>query len=385
MINITNKDECCGCSACVQICPKQCISFNEDLQGFRYPSIDADICINCGLCSKVCPFFNHGRQNVHMGVFAAVNSDDEIRIRSSSGGLLSLLAQQIIIEGGIVFGARFDENWEVKHDWAETIEQIAMFRGSKYVQSRIEGCYKTVQSFLNEGRTVLFSGTPCQILGLKNFLIKEYDNLITVGIVCHGVPSPLIWRDYLKTIKGQNRIKTISTRYKDTSWRNYKYCIVGINNNVLVNESSSKNIYHKIFLNNLSIRPSCFNCPAKGGYSRCDIILGDCWGIEHFFPDIDDDKGISCVICESQKGMDYIHRLNCSFWELRYDDYKKYNSCIEDSTKRPIHYFDFWDQYIRDGFPTLKKYSTDNKSIICRLLDKFKSYENRCNNILGGK
>ena len=223
MINITNKDECCGCSACVQICPKQCISFNEDLQGFRYPSIDADICINCGLCSKVCPFFNHGRQNVHMGVFAAVNSDDEIRIRSSSGGLFSLLAQQIIIEGGIVFGARFDENWEVKHDWAETIEQIAMFRGSKYVQSRIEGCYKTVQSFLNEGRTVLFSGTPCQILGLKNFLIKEYDNLITVGIVCHGVPSPLIWRDYLKTIKGQNRIKTISTRYKDTSWRNYKY------------------------------------------------------------------------------------------------------------------------------------------------------------------
>ena len=201
MIHILDKHSCCGCAACVQACPKQCISFNEDEQGFRYPLVDESICIDCGLCEKVCPVIHQLDAKKPLKVYAAQNPNEEIRLKSSSGGIFTMLAESVIDEGGVVFGAQFDKNWEVEHAYTESKEGLAAFRGSKYLQSRTGETYKQTRDFLKAGRSVLYSGTSCQIAGLKKFLRKEYENLITVDVVCHGAPSPLVWRTYLDDFK----------------------------------------------------------------------------------------------------------------------------------------------------------------------------------------
>ena len=180
MIDKKEKNNCCGCGACVQICPKQCISMAADNEGFLYPQVNSAICIDCGLCEKVCPVINQSAPREPLVVYAAKNNNEDIRLKSSSGGIFTLLAEKVIEEGGVVFGAKFDADWNVIHDYTETIEGLAAFRGSKYVQSIIDDNFKTAKQFLNNGRKVLFSGTPCQIAGLKKYLRKEYDNLLVV-------------------------------------------------------------------------------------------------------------------------------------------------------------------------------------------------------------
>lgn len=201
MISIQDKDKCCGCAACVQVCPKQCFSFEEDKEGFRYPVADRIKCIDCGLCEKVCPVINQYEATNPIKVYAAINKDEVIRMQSSSGGIFTLLAEKVIREGGVVFGAAFDENWEVQHTYVETIKDLAKLRTSKYVQSRMEDNYQRAKAFLKQGRKVMFTGTSCQIAGLKHFLRKDYDNLLAVDVICHGVPSPMVWRDYLLEIQ----------------------------------------------------------------------------------------------------------------------------------------------------------------------------------------
>ena len=199
MIEIKDKSQCCGCNACVQRCPKQCIA-SEDEEGFLYPEVDEAICIDCGLCENVCPVINQADARIPLQVYAAKNTDEKIRMHSSSGGVFSILAEQTIKQGGVVFGARFDENWEVKHDYTETIDGVSVFRGSKYVQSKTGDTFKQAEQFLKQNRKVLFSGTPCQIVALKRYLKKEYENLLLVDFICHGVPSPGVWRKYLKQV-----------------------------------------------------------------------------------------------------------------------------------------------------------------------------------------
>ena len=183
----------------------------EDHEGFLYPEGDSTVCIDCGMCEKVCLVINPNEPREPLAVYAAKNTNEKIRLKSSSGGIFTLLAEQIISEGGVVFGAKFDEHWNVIHSYAEKQESLEDFRGSKYVQSVIGDNYKYVKQFLLEERKVLFSGTPCQIAGLKRYLQKEYENLLTVEVVCHGVPSPKVWRDYLdykraKRVTGKNSV-----------------------------------------------------------------------------------------------------------------------------------------------------------------------------------
>lgn len=207
MIYIKDKKDCCGCSACVQRCPKQCISLHEDAEGFLYPNVDENICIGCGLCEKVCPVVNQSDEHEPLAVYAAMNPDESIRMQSSSGGVFTLLAEKVLAEGGVLFGACFNERWEVVHDFVETKEELARFRGSKYVQSKVGDTFRLAEDFLKQGRTVLYSGTPCQIAGLKLFLRKSYDNLLAVDFICHGVPSPGVFRTYL-----QNEINRCAAR-----------------------------------------------------------------------------------------------------------------------------------------------------------------------------
>lgn len=342
MIKIKEKNQCCGCSSCIQICPKQCISFEEDCEGFRYPQVDTTKCIDCGLCEKVCPELASLSPREPHEVYAAVNQNEEIRLASSSGGIFTHIAEQIISRGGVVFGARFNKEWEVVHDYTETIEGLTAFRGSKYLQSKIGLSYQQAEQFLKAGRDVLFSGTPCQIAGLKLFLRKEYPNLLTVDFVCHGVPSPLVWRYYLNEQRESSKttIASINFRDKSTGWKGFSLTLYNHQNAIYTNRFY-KDTYMQAFLANLTLRPSCYACPAKAGRSQSDITIGDFWGIEKIKPEIDDNKGVSLVILNNKKDISLFS--NCSLQEMTYKDVITGNKSIEQSSKfHPSRQFFFW-------------------------------------------
>lgn len=390
MIKILYKYNCCGCAACVQVCPQQCISFNEDEQGFRYPLVDENCCIDCGLCEKVCPVINQADVKKPLNVYAAKNPSDEIRLKSSSGGIFTLLAETIINEGGVVFGAQFDENWEVQHAYAETKEELEVFRGSKYLQSRIGNTYKQAKEFLKAGRKVLYSGTSCQIAGLKKFLRKEYDNLITVDVVCHGAPSPLVWRRYLENIKkcpkctavnniicsskDKNPVITgVSFRDKSTGWKKYSFVLrgkceseedknlvcssvqTGDKGNVLLQETFDRNLFMQIFLKNLCLRPSCSICPAKKGKCGSDITLADYWGISAINPDWDDDKGTSLVLLNSENGCNIWNHLDVNYVSTTYEEGLRYNPSLEHSVHFTRYVPAFWEIFYSKEENALKK------------------------------
>lgn len=314
MINIKNKQDCCGCFACTQRCPKQCITMAEDEEGFLYPKIDISKCIDCHLCEKVCPVINQDEPRTPLNVYAAKNQNDQIRLDSSSGGIFTILAEQVINAGGVVFGACWDEEWNVKHDYAECLDNLSKFRSSKYLQSIIGDNYLKAEQFLKSGRTVLFTGTPCQIAGLKHFLRKDYDNLLAVEVICHSVPSSGIWQRYLderlQTLRwSKSDIKHISFRNKKTGWKGYSFVIENKNGNVF-SELGSKNAFMRGFLADLYTRPSCQACPVKQLKSGSDITLGDFWGIDFLMPEIDDDKGVSAIIINTEKGRKALHSVN---------------------------------------------------------------------------
>ena len=307
------NSNCCGCEACVQICPKQCISFEKDSEGFGYPHVKIDDCINCNLCESVCPFLSNPKERIPLQVFNSKATDETIRYFSSSGGVFSILAKQIIEKGGLVYGAQFDDDWNVKHTFSNTGEGIKKYRGSKYVQSRIADSFLNVKKKLNDGKLVLFSGTPCQVFALKLFLRKRYDNLITVDFVCHGVPSPKVWSSYLQFVKQRkkaDRISSINFRDKIKGWKQFSLSIgltKGNGEEFIFSEDLHENIYMQLFLNNISIRPSCFNCPVKCGKSGSDLTIADFWGIEHIAPETFDDKGNSLIMIYNPNILSYIN------------------------------------------------------------------------------
>lgn len=359
MIKIVNKQDCCGCSACVQRCPKHCITLKEDGEGFLYPHVNSDECIDCGLCEKVCPELHHGERHIPLEVYAAKNKDESIRMQSSSGGIFTLLAEKVIQEEGVVFGAAFDANWEVMHTYAETMEGLVDFRGSKYMQSRIGTAYQDAEYFLKQGRKVLFSGSPCQIKGLKLFLRKNYDNLIAVDFICHGVPSPKVWREYMKeTIarkSGKNSvlpypipckigIDTVDFRSKSTGWKKFSFALTlsetsveGVKNTVLLSSVFSENPFMRAFLADLILRPSCYSCPSKSGRSGSDLTIADYWAIPQVAPEFDDDKGVSLVLVQTEKGKSFYQSLKekTTFIVTSYQEAQGANGGFKEKT--PMH------------------------------------------------
>jgi len=302
MINITNKKECCGCSACAQRCPKKCITMKEDFEGFLYPNVNNAACVSCGMCEKVCPIQNKEEKDSFLGAYAAYANDIQLREKSSSGGIFSLCAERILDMGGVVFGAAFDEDFIVHHIKIDKMEELWKLQGSKYLQSCIGDTFKETEQFLKQGRTVLFSGTCCQIEGLKHFLGREYDNLLTIDVLCHGVPSPKLWKSYWDE---KNRLYgkglSVSFRNKESGWKQYSVKFT-FENGVVYKESFYTDSYMKLFLNNICLRPSCHDCKFKSLNRLSDISLGDSWGIEKYKPHMDDDKGTSVVLIHSEKG-----------------------------------------------------------------------------------
>lgn len=306
MAAVKKKENCYGCSACQQICPKQCIEMTEDTEGFLYPSINKEQCVDCGLCEKVCPIIqigNTNRDNEFVTAYIAYQRDEAIRRDSSSGGIFSVLADWVIDRGGVVFGAAFDENYMVHHISVTNKRELCLLRGSKYTQSRIENTYREVRHYLEIGRIVLFSGTGCQIAGLRNYLRKEYSNLILIDVLCHGVPTPKLWKLYLSEQEKSyaSAITTVDFRSKDTGWKNYSVQL-GFANHQVYQQEHSHDAYFRLFLSNICLRPSCYNCRFKEFPRGSDITLGDCWGVEKHSPEMDDDMGTSVVIVNSEKG-----------------------------------------------------------------------------------
>lgn len=377
MITITDKSQCCGCSACVQRCPKRCITMAEDEEGFLYPQVDTSKCVDCHLCEKVCPVISQDEARTPLEVYAAKNSDDDIRLKSSSGGIFTLLAEQTIKGGGVVFGACWDKDWNVKHDYIDNISDLQRFRSSKYLQGVIGDSYLKAEQFLKTGRKVMFTGTPCQISGLKHFLRKEYHNLLAVEVICHSVPSPGVWQQYLTTrlhtLKwNKSDIRNISFRDKKTGWKTYSFVIENKDGNSFI-ELSSKNAFMRGFLADLYTRPSCHACPAKQLRSGSDLTLGDFWGIESLMPEIDDDKGVSAIIVNSDKGKQVLHNINVELYEVQYDELTTRNPALVKSfpiTPKRIEFFKEDGSTFEEKVKRLAKKPFSMKTLAYRIVRK---------------
>lgn len=303
MITIVEPQNCTGCYSCSSICPEHCIAMQSDSEGFWYPTADRDTCVECGLCEKVCPMQRKAEVKNDPQAYACRNKDESVRLLSSSGGLFTLIAGQIISNRGVVFGASFNHDFTVSHSYVETMENLEGLRGSKYVQSKIGDTYKQIKGFLSQGQLVLFSGTPCQIGGLKAYLQNDYEKLFCVDIICHGVPSPEVWQKYVayREKRAKSPTRRISFRRKDEGWKRFSVSF-SFENNTEYLQTLDKDLYMQAFLRDICLRPSCHACNFKTLHRQSDITLADFWGIQHILPEMDDDKGTSLLLLNSNSG-----------------------------------------------------------------------------------
>lgn len=312
-IQEVKKDQCVGCNACRAVCPQQSITMQPDQEGFFYPIIDKTSCVDCSLCVNVCPSFSTPDLNNKLtspAVLAVWSTDALIRAKSSSGGVFSTLAEKVIKQNGIVFGAAFDSNLQLKHIAVHPGADLQPLRGSKYVQSDMEGVYEKAKEHLEKGDLVLFSGTPCQIAGLYSFLGKDHNNLLTCDLVCHGVPSPQVFQRYVNFLEKKFNAKALKFEFrnKQKGWKTYGVAVQFDNGKEYFATLNEDNFMIG-FLKNLYLRPSCYQCQFTGIPRIADITLGDFWGISRQCRDLDNDKGISLVLLNTRKGQKVFQKL----------------------------------------------------------------------------
>ena len=378
MIEFTNKFDCCGCTACYSICHHKAIDLITDEEGFSYPQINKDICTECGLCEKVCPIIKY-KSEPKIGrptIYAAINTNQEQYMQSSSGGIFILLCQYIISQKGIICGAKYDEDFIVKHSFAKTIEECKAFQGSKYVQSDIRNIFPQIKQYLDQQLLVLFSGTPCQIAGLKLYLRKEYKNLYTVDIICHGVPSPLVFQDYLKLIKGKNDI--ISINMKSKSKKKGTAIKIDFRNGKSTRQTIKTDLWNKLYFNHYIIRPSCHNCQFTHYNRTGDITIGDYWDVNKYYPNFHPNQMVSLVLTNSPQGVSLFNNISNS---LDFIPIKQEES-LQPQLQYPTHISpkrnEFWRNYQQKGFDFIArkylKYTLYNrikfhiKNIVSKLL-----------------
>lgn len=365
MISVSNKERCVGCTACASTCPKQCISMILDEEGFQYPSVNKDRCINCGICEKVCLFNRHPLLDKEFSDYSlgVVNKDDYIREKSSSGGLFSLLAEYVLNHGGIVFGVCVNEKMEVRHIAIENIHDLEYLRGSKYVQSNLTLIYPKVKNQLRSGRLVMFSGTACQISGLLSYLGEKKENLVCIDIACHGVASPAMFKQYIKTQENKAKAKAVNINFRDkiSGWKSYSVRIKFDGKEDYL-KPAYNDWYMKAYLSKLYLRPSCYACPVKGTKREADITLADFWGIERILPEKDDNKGCSFAIVHSEKGKKLMEKIKVQAMTFDVDltSAVQYNKAIVESSEKPVNRERFIEEMNKYGFlKTAKKFCRD--------------------------
>ena len=361
---VANK-KCIGCNVCSSVCPNHCISMREAKDGFEYPIIDKRECLNCKACINTCPVVNATEQKNSLSLsYAAYSKDEAIRMQSSSGGLFYCLAEKIIELGGVVFGATFDRDNRLVHRSCDHIDGLKSFCGSKYVQSHIGDCYYEAEKYLKDSRTVYYSGTPCQISALKHYLRKPYDNLITQDIICHGVPSPLVLKKYLNKRQSEvdSRTEMINFRNKDSGWEKYSITI-GFEDDSTYQCEYSRDAYMLAFLKNLSLRESCYHCSFRSKKRESDITLGDFWGINNILPQMNDDKGTSFIIINSEIGKKLFDLIddNIIFQSVDLDEALAANPSMTASVYQPIERSRFFRDIVNADFDyTVRKYLHSN-------------------------
>ncbi len=341
MLEIKDKTLCSGCGACAQACPKKCIEMKADGEGFLYPEINKNECIDCGICEKICPINSpKNTANQQAVAFAVVNNNEQARLDSSSGGTFSLIADSVIKRGGIVIGVGYGDGLKVEHKVVESKCEVQKLRGSKYVQSDVNGAFGKAKEMLEQGKLVLFTGTPCQIEGLYSYLRKDYQNLITQDIICHGVSSPLVWKNYLLYKQKEYGAKPVnaSFRNKNKGWSKFSMSL-WFENGKTYAKTLDKDIMLQAFLNNLCLRPSCYDCKFKQKIHKSDITLADFWGVEKVAPSLNDGKGISLAVINSEKGQALFDEIkqNALIKQIDYDQAIKYNSAVLSSVAVPAN------------------------------------------------
>lgn len=330
MIRILTKEDCCGCQACEQICPSRCICMKIDDEGFAYPHVEQNLCIDCGLCESVCPVLNRNVPRIPLKTFGAVAKIPQVVDESSSGGAFHDIATCILKQGGYVYGASFDEHYDLCQVCIRREEDLKELQGSKYIQSRNGDSYSKINQQLREGHKVLYCGTPCMVAGLKKYLHgNEYPNLITIDFICHGVPSPKLWQLFLKETLdsysvSHKDVAAISFRDKSKGWRDYRLAIELKSGKKIV-LGKNRNGYMKAFAANMSLRPSCYDCQVRKGRSHSDITISDFWDITYIRPDLDNNKGASLVMCNTKKGTDIFSEADMNFFEVEFEKALKHN------------------------------------------------------------
>lgn len=378
MIQITNKENCCGCSACVSICAKSAISFVQDSEGFNYPQVDLEKCIKCGLCEKVCPIKNRSTVNKSKETpleYKAVRiKDDKILAESSSGGAFSILANIIFSLAGCVCGVEYSKSGMPHHIIVDDPKELYRLRGSKYVQSDILGIYFQVKQRLINGQWVLFSGTPCQIDGLKHYLRKEYPTLLTVDLVCHSIPSPLIYKEYMSycSKKLGHEIVSIDMRYKRTyGWsKRYSYRFHFANGKKTIDPTCVVN-WGKLFFSEMINRPSCGKCQYTNLNRVGDFTIADFWDDAKKRTDIYSKEGTSLLLVNTEKAQSLLSKGNNSYYSWTITKDEALQPCLCHVTKQSDRRGEFWKYYYENGFEkTYKNFFADSKYLIFKKIIK---------------
>lgn len=330
MIRITDKKECCGCNACLDACPKNAISLQTDIEGFWYPKINKESCVNCGICNKVCPIENIAslKKNEFEKplCFAAIHKDIQTRFASTTGGLFSALAEQMYNEGGYVGGAIYADDWSVKHVISNNPDDLTRLRQSKYSQSDTHGFYNSVKELAEAGKKILVCGTPCQMAALRAFLRKDYPNLIIIDFICKSITSPKFYQKYLEFWERKAGSKLVAFKFKDKElgWRNLVKRFDFANGKTMYSRAKDNDLYSSGYHGHIVSRPSCYDCKFKGFPRIADITIGDFWGCEKKtkYKDLDDDAGTSAIIINNNKGHLFFEKIS--------DRIKYVSAAIED-------------------------------------------------------
>lgn len=336
---ISSNNNCTGCGACKQICPKKAIEMNYSNGPFLEPKINLDLCVNCGLCEKICPInIDYNTKNI-INVYAGVNKDKEKIIKSTSGGAFYSIAKYILNMNGVVYGCAYSKHLQAKHVRIDGLEKLEKLQGSKYVQSDIGNSYLNVKKDLELQKVVLFSGTPCQIAGLYGFLGKEYEKLITIDIICHGVSSQLFFDKYIKWYENKHNIDLINYDFRskeNTGW-SLSGIVTGLRNGRITKKKIYyfSEFYYFYFLKGVIYRSSCYSCKYANSNRIGDITLGDCWGIELMKTNINTRNGCSLIIINSNKGKELLNGSDLELMELPFESIVYYNRQLMEPSIKP--------------------------------------------------
>ena len=347
-INIENDKDCCGCRACENICPQDAITMEKNQEGFYYPKVNYEKCVDCGLCSKVCPMANKIDKNKEKYLdqpkcYAVTTKNEDVLNKSTSGGMFYEIAKYILDNNGVVYGSTMDKDLKVKHIAIGKIEDMPKIMGSKYVNSDLGDCFKSIRKQLNNKQLVLFSGVPCQCAALQNYLLKDYDNLITVEVVCHGTPNQDVFDKYIKYLENKEKAKVVDYKFRSkeaSRWGTFRGNITYLRNSKEYKKSVNADFdkYYTSFLNADNYRESCYVCPFANKERYSDFTLGDFWGIENIDTDLKHHNGVSSVIINTNKGVSVFERIKCNILnkEVTFNDVSAKNTQLKEPSVRNI-------------------------------------------------